>query len=421
MGMKEIRDPVHSFIYLTEDEMKIVNTLVFQRLRYIRQLAFTHLVYPGAEHSRFAHSLGVMEFATRMFDTLMSKPLAKELKWKKEQRERNRQLLRLGALLHDIGHAPFSHASEELLPGVSHEEITRRLILEDPVKSLVDDFKKDFGITAKDVASFFSPKNIDPDIAFLKGIFSGEIDADKLDYLYRDSLFTGVHYGRFDYQRLIQSLCLIEHPETGDLVMAIEHGGLHALEAMVLARYFMFTQVYFHKVRRAYDHHLFEFLSCYVKKYPKSLAKYLRYDDNVVFALLREHHLDDNSKRILRRNPFVQAFTTPEHINEEERTRFSWLKESLQRKFKNGVRLFYDTAEKSPHKFKQFETYVLSPSTGSPVLVQVESGIIRSLKNIEQYRVFTPRENKQEVRDFCSGFWKDHAGGGTQAAAAAAN
>src|SRR5882724_5976045 len=132
MGMKEIRDPVHSFIYLTEDEMKIVNTPVFQRLRYIRQLAFTHLVYPGAEHSRFAHSLGVMEFATRMFDTLMSKPLATELKWKKEQRERNRQLLRLGALLHDIGQAPFSHASEELLPGLSHEEITRRLILEDP-------------------------------------------------------------------------------------------------------------------------------------------------------------------------------------------------------------------------------------------------------------------------------------------------
>jgi HD superfamily phosphohydrolase len=416
MGMKEIRDPVHSFIYLTEDEMKIVNTLVFQRLRYIRQLAFTHLVYPGAEHSRFAHSLGVMEFATRMFDTLMSKPLAKELKWKKEQRERNRQLLRLGALLHDIGHAPFSHASEELLPGLSHEEITRRLILEDPIKSLIDRFKQDFGITAKDVASFFSPKNIDPDIAFLKEIFSGEVDADKLDYLYRDSLFTGVHYGRFDYQRLIQSLCLIEHPETGDLVMAIEHGGLHALEAMVLARYFMFTQVYFHKVRRAYDHHLLEFLTKYVKRYPKSLEKYLRYDDNVIFALLREHHVDENSKRILRRNPFVQAFTTPEHINEEERTRFYWLKENLQRRFKNNVKLFYDTAEKSPHKFKQFGTYVLSPSTGSPALVHAESGIIRSLKNIEQYSVFTPRENKQEVHDFCTGFWKDHAGGGEAAA-----
>src|SRR6202035_4976711 len=117
MQMKEVRDPVHGFIYFNETEMEIVNTTVFQRLRYIRQLAFTHLVYPGAEHSRFAHSLGVMEFATRMFDTLMIKHLGKELKWKKGHKERNRQLLRLGALLHDIGHPPFSHASEELLPG----------------------------------------------------------------------------------------------------------------------------------------------------------------------------------------------------------------------------------------------------------------------------------------------------------------
>lgn len=398
--------------------MKIVNTLVFQRLRYIRQLAFTHLVYPGAEHSRFAHSLGVMEFATKIFDTLMSKHLGKELKWKKGQKERNRQLLRLGALLHDIGHPPFSHASEDLLPNVSHEEISRRLILAEPIVSLINYFKKDLKITAEDVANFFSPKNIDPDIAFLKEIFSGEIDADKLDYLYRDSLFTGVHYGRFDYQRLIQSLCLIEHPDKiGNFIMAIEHGGLHALEAMVLARYFMFTQVYFHKVRRAYDHHLLDFLRKYVRRYPESLTKYINYDDNRIFALMHSHYQDENSKRILRRDPFVQAFTTPEHIDEEQRTRFSWLKESLHRTFKKKVKIFYDAAEKSPHKFKQIGTYVLSPSTGAPALVHVESGIIRSLKNIEQYRVFTPRENKLEIRDFCTQFWKDHSAGGTQTAA----
>jgi uncharacterized protein YwgA len=133
---------------------------------------------------------------------------------------------------------------------------------------------------------------------------------------------------------------------------------------------------------------------------------------------MRKHSRDENSKRIMRRNPFVQAFTTPEHINEEERTRFSWLKESLQSTFKRRVKLFYDTAEKSPHKFKQSGTYVLSPSTGAPTLVQAESGIIRNLRNIEQYRVFTPRENKEEVRKFCTDFWNDHAAGGTQAATA---
>ena len=92
MQMKEVRDPVHGFIYFNETEMKIVNTRVFQRLRYIRQLAFTHLVYPGAEHSRFAHSMGVMEFATKMFDTLMMKNLAKKMKWSNARVKRNRQL-----------------------------------------------------------------------------------------------------------------------------------------------------------------------------------------------------------------------------------------------------------------------------------------------------------------------------------------
>jgi uncharacterized protein len=418
MQMKEVRDPVHGFIYFNETEMKIVNTPVFQRLRYIRQLAFTHLVYPGAEHSRFAHSMGVMEFATRMFETLMMKHRGTELRWSEARVRRNRQLLRLAALLHDTGHPPFSHASEELLPGVTHEEISRRFILAEPIGPLIDEFRKEHGITRGDVASFFSTENIEPDIVFLKEIFSGEIDADKLDYLYRDSLFTGVHYGRFDYQRLIQSLCLIEHPdEVGNYVMAIEHGGLHALEAMVLARYFMFTQVYFHKVRRAYDRHLLDFLGKYVKKYPSSLNGYMKYDDNVIFSLMRGHMRDDDAKRILGRDPFVQAFATPEHIDEEQRTRFNWLRETLAREFK-GTRVFYDTAEKSPHKFERIGTYVLGLSTGAPSLVQAESGIIRGLKNIEQYRVFTTRESKQSVHNFCTQFWNDHASGAAGATTA---
>jgi len=323
------------------------------------------MVYPGAEHSRFAHSMGVMEFATRMFDTLMMKDMAKKKNWSDAHVKRNRQILRLAALLHDTGHAPFSHASEDLLHGVKHEEISRRFILADPIRSLINEFKKEIGITAQDVASFFSAENIEPDIVLLKEIFAGEIDADKLDYLYRDSLFTGVHYGRFDYQRLIQSLCLIEDPGgAGNLVIAIEHGGLHALEAMVLARYFMFTQVYFHKIRRAYDRHLLAFLEAYVGRYPKSLNEYVRWDDNVVFSLLRKHVKNDEARRILTRDPFAQAFTTPEHIDEEERTRFSWLQETMSRELKD-VKVFCDAAEGSPHKFEKIGTYVLSPSTGT--------------------------------------------------------
>jgi len=384
--------------------MAVVNSRPFQRLRYIRQLALTYLVYPGAEHSRFAHSLGVMNFATRVFDTLLEKH-RDLLGWDQRRVDKNRQLLRLAALLHDVGHAPFSHASEELLGGRDHEPISSRIMGTKPVSDLLDRFDK-VGITSKDVVEFFSAESIDPDVAFLREIYSGEIDADKLDYLLRDSLYTGVHYGRFDFERLINSLILIEDPkDIGNNIVAIEFGGLHALEGLVLARYFMFTQVYFHKIRRAFDHHLVEFLKRYVGKYPKPLSEYLDWDDNRVFALLAKHRKDDdNALRILERKPFKEAFTTHEHINDEQRTRFQWLWKEVQNKFK-GVSMFCDTAEKSPHKFEKVGTYLLSKTTGKPSLVLKESGLIKSLKNIEQYRIFVGETHRKKVHDFCQDFW----------------
>ena len=384
--------------------MAIVASRPFQRLRYIRQLALTNLVYPGAEHSRFAHSLGVMNFATRIYDTLLEKH-RDLLGWKPQRVERNRQLLRLAALLHDIGHAPFSHASEELLGERDHEAITSRMMSTKPLCDLIDGFEK-VGITAKDVVDFFSAESIDPDIAFLREIYSGEIDADKLDYLLRDSLYTGVHYGRFDFERLINSLILIEDPkELGNNIVAVEFGGLHALEGLVLARYFMFTQVYFHKIRRAFDHHLLEFLKRYVGKYPTSVSDYLDWDDNRVFSLLQKHRKDDdNARRILERKPFKEAFTTHEHINDEQRTRFQWLWKEVQNKFKD-LSMFCDTAEKSPHKFEKVSTYILSKTTEKPALVWKESGIIKGLTNIEQYRIFVGETHRKKVHEFCQEFW----------------
>jgi|SRR5580704_1792746 HD superfamily phosphohydrolase len=399
-----IRDPVHGFIKLNKTEMAIVASRPFQRLRYIRQLALTNLVYPGAEHSRFAHSLGVMNFATRIYDTLLEKH-RDLLGWNQQRIEKNRQLLRLAALLHDIGHGPFSHASEELLGEKDHEPISSRLMSAKPLSDLIDGFAG-VGITAKDVVAFFSAESIDPDIAFLREIYSGELDADKLDYLLRDSLYTGVHYGRFDFERLINSLILIEDPKGfGNNIVAVEYGGLHALEALVLARYFMFTQVYFHKIRRAFDHHLLEFLKRYVGKYPTSLSEYLDWDDNRVFALLQKHRKnDDNARRILERKPFKEAFTTHEHINDEQRTRFQWMWKEVRNNFK-GVSMFCDTAEKSPHKFEKVSTYIMSRTTEKPALVWKESGIIKELKNIEQYRIFVGETHRKKIHEFCQDFW----------------
>jgi HD superfamily phosphohydrolase len=399
-----IRDPVHGFIKLNKNEMAIVGSRPFQRLRYIRQLALTYLVYPGAEHSRFAHSLGVMNFATRIYDTLLEKH-RDLLGWDQDRVERNRQLLRLVALLHDVGHAPFSHASEELLGRRDHESISSRVMNTKPVSDLIDRFEK-VRITAKDVVSYFSAESIDPDIAFLREIYSGEIDADKLDYLLRDSLYTGVHYGRFDFERLINSLLLIQDPKgTGNYIVAVEFGGMHALEGLVLARYFMFTQVYFHKIRRAFDHHLVEFLKRHVGTYPRALSEYLEWDDNRVLSLLQKHRKkDENARRILDRKPFKESFTTHEHINDEQRTRFQWMWKEVQNEFK-GVSMFCDTAEKTPHRFEKVGTYILSKTTEKPSLVWEESGIIQSLKNIEQYRIFVGETHRKRVHAFCQDFW----------------
>jgi uncharacterized protein len=271
---------------------------------------------------------------------------------------------------------------------------------------MIAEFKKSHDITPDQVAEFFSSNTLNPDVIFLKPIFAGEVDADKMDYLYRDSLFTGVHYGRFDFQRLIQSFCLIKHPESGNYTIGIEHGGLHALEAMVLARYFMFTQVYFHKIRRAYDQHLQAFLKKYVGQYPKKLSDYISCDDNYIYNLLREHKKNDDARRILARTPFKKAFETPEHINEEELTRFKWLKEKLEAQF-GRAGLFFDAASKSPHNFEQIGTYVISSTTGKPSLVQNESGIIKSLKKIEQHRVFCREEDRARVESFSTQFWRD--------------
>ena len=404
-----IRDPIHNFIEVNDLEMAIISSPPFQRLRRIRQLALTNLVYPGAEHSRFAHSIGVMEFATKVFDNLLSKH-RDDLGWDRDRIERNRQILRLAALLHDTGHPPFSHASEDMVPGGNHEDLSRQIMLGDQVGSILDEFKASHGITRTDVAEFFSAENIEEDTAFLREIFSGEMDADKLDYLLRDSRYTGVHYGKFDHERLVRGLCLTgdKKEKFGNSIMAVESGALHALEALVLARYFMFTQVYFHRVRRAFDHHLLNFLEKYVKKYPAKLEDYLAMDDEVIIHLMKQHSDDEHANAILNRCPYKEAFSTPEHVSDEERIRFFWLWDELKSRFPEMDK-FMDSAEKAPHKFEKVGTFVMSRSTGEPVLVVSESGIIKNLRNIEQYRVFVPAKYRDEIQEFCRQFWTKHS------------
>lgn len=280
----EIRDPVHGFITLNETEQRVIDTRPLQRLKHIHQLAMTYQVYPGATHKRFEHSLGVMELAGRAFDVVTnSVSLDAEVRSAfpgvfraKDSRERLsywRSVVRLAALCHDIGHLPFSHAAEKelLSDGVSHETISGDLITDDeglagiwktamvPVRpehikklALGSDKCAKLGIDLTPWERVMSDLIVDDSLG-----------ADRMDYLLRDSHHLGVAYGRFDVDRLIQSLRLLpigsEQSRT-TVALGIDEGGIHATEGLLQARYFMFMQVYYHHARLAYDLHLVDFV-----------------------------------------------------------------------------------------------------------------------------------------------------------------
>lgn len=229
----EITDPIHRSIRFTAAERDILDSPVFQRLRRIRQLAGAHLVYPSAQHSRFEHSLGAMHVAGLAGESLLAKGHIDNADVVQE--------LRLAALLHDIGHGPFSHLFEEVLEtktGTSHEEIGRRMI----GNSEVSDALAKNGYSPDHVSrlSFGQSRTV-----FLNEIISGSLSADIMDYLPRDSYFTGAEYGKVDYHRLVSSF------EVAKDRLAINRSALNSLESMLISRYEMFKAVYFHKTVRS--------------------------------------------------------------------------------------------------------------------------------------------------------------------------
>lgn len=263
-----VRCPIHGFIRYSPNERLVIDSRYFRRLRFIRQLGLTEYAYPGANHTRFEHSLGVMEMATAMFDSLASKrgeTMEKELAqlpWHAENTlARARQVIRLAALLHDTGHAPFSHAAEKVFHKEGHEALSVKVVsdpahLRDQIDSTwvegMADQVADLLRTDKGISEF------PPQLQFLKSIISGEIDADRTDYLLRDSYHCGVEYGRFDHRRLIECLTIRPVPG-GGLEVAIGRDGIHTVEALIMARFQMNAQVYFHRIRRIYDHFLIEY------------------------------------------------------------------------------------------------------------------------------------------------------------------
>jgi HD superfamily phosphohydrolase len=234
----EINDPIHGFVGLTELESKIVDSETYQRLRRIKQLSGGHYVYPTAEHTRFGHCTGVMYLAG-----LAGKRLLGQLGLGKDAL----QEVRIAGLLHDIGHGPFSHVFEEVLlekRGMNHEDVTEWIIREGELGNLLEDG----GVSRDRIANLVRGRRTTKTDAVVSGIVAGQVDADKMDYLIRDSFYCGVNYGLVDIHRLINSL---EVSEDGFMEFDIAARG--ALESFLVARYEMFLNVYYHKTVRSVD------------------------------------------------------------------------------------------------------------------------------------------------------------------------
>jgi len=271
----EIKDPVHGYVYITEEEKEIIDSYPVQRLRRLRQLAGAEYVYPGANHTRFEHSIGVMYLAGKVAENPNISQIVSE-----EEAE----AVRIAGLLHDVGHGPFSHVFEHLLTkklNKTHEDMTAWIIKHSELKDLLGSF----GYKAEDIAKLAVGSLSVRGKAFLNQIIRSSIDIDKLDFVVRDTYHTGAEYGFVDVFRLIHTFDVLD----GNLTVDI--GALSTLESFIIARIESFKSIYFHRVGRAAQIMLATALEKADEELGLSTFKtpeeYLAMDDYTVWAMLK--------------------------------------------------------------------------------------------------------------------------------------
>ncbi|MED1469114.1 MULTISPECIES: HD domain-containing protein [Bacillus] len=314
---KVFKDPVHRYIHVRDRVIwDLVGTKEFQRLRRIKQLGTTFLTFHGAEHSRFNHSLGVYEIVRRIIDDVFA--------GRPEWNDEDRLLTLCAALLHDLGHGPFSHSFEKVFD-FDHEDFTRAIILGDTeVNKVLSKAGKDFPEKVAEVIAKTSEKKL------VVSLISSQIDADRMDYLQRDAYFTGVSYGQFDMERILR----VMRPREDQVV--IKKSGMHAVEDYIMSRYQMYWQVYFHPVSRSAEVLLSKILhrakDLFERNYTfknkpvhfysffnnqAKLEDYLKLDEAVIlyyFQIWQEEEdaiLSDLCRRFVNRNLFKYAEFDP--------------------------------------------------------------------------------------------------------------
>ena len=415
----ELRCPVHGFIPFSAWERDIINHPAFQRLRRIRQLAWTDYIYPGAMHSRFEHSLGVMHIASKLFDAIVHRSddiLKNKLGFSDGDLKRDKQIVRLAALLHDTGHSPFSHAGEENFPvdpltnkHFKHEAYSAAVIRH-VLKDVIDGHgQNDLKITADQVATLLEKGSGAGRRTFWKEIIDGQMDADRMDYLLRDSHHIGVRYGQYDWQRLLNTIQIVEMPvqkgEEGspESRIGVSEGGVHAAEALVLARYYMFTQVYFHKTRVAYDHHIRHALKAilhgeaFPPPTPERIVAYLKWDDWHVLGRLADGEGGEHGDRIRNRDHYREVYHTSENQSVREQNQLL----TVVKNHLGNLVAAVEPSETSAYKLDNSDIWVVSDDEmrSAQKLSQCSSVVKNLNKNpINIVRLYARRERAEETR-----------------------
>ena len=297
----EIKDPIYGYIYITEPEKEIIDCFPVQRLRRLRQLAGAEFVYPAANHTRFEHSLGVLYLAGRLVENSnLSEYIDKD----------EAQMVKLAALLHDVGHGPFSHIFEHLLSkfmNKTHEDMTFWIIKE---SEIADKLEK-YGYDPDEVARLAVGRLHKGGKAFLDQIIRSSVDVDKLDFIVRDTYHTGAEYGYVDIFRLIHTLDVLDEN------LAVDVGALSALESFIIARIESFRSIYFHRVSRAAQ----MMIALAMEKAKDELGltnfktpeEYLAFNDYTVWAMLKQCEksrqiVENLERRKLLKCAFEQTF-----------------------------------------------------------------------------------------------------------------
>lgn len=325
----KIYDAVHGFIHFNALESLLIDTEVFQRLRYIHQLGISYMVYPGGTHTRFEHSLGTMHLAAQIFDKIA----------RDEDREYWRQVLRLAALCHDLGHLPFSHVAESRLLGkAGHEEWTLNIIESDYLTPVWKEAERLFpGFPVAEHVTKLSLgqeklQSIRPECTFSETeriysqIVTGDFfGSDRIDYLLRDAGATGLSYGLFDYKQLIEMLVVVPD-DSGELTLGVEENGIASCEALLLARHFMQRRVYQYASARAYSFHMARFMEIFYKDpiHTSSVDHYIEMSEYAILTEIQRARKDSthpghlDAVCLFDRKQRFQAHDLPDRIEESK-------------------------------------------------------------------------------------------------------